>query len=254
MAMTDEKMIQSVKERLGEPQIKVELDDSQWKNALRLSKKWFLAKKGIMGSKALPVSAGGAYTEAQIDSVYGVESILDMYFEMSAEMATFFNDCIFGVFTSGFPVTTSSVYGGPSGMSLGRFTQLMQLYEQRSRIVATEWDFSEVPSMNGQITIMVDGPQGRTVNALFKYKPRLEPEQVDLAWLRQRELDLVERYMMAEAMYSLAHIRSKYSTYDTPGGTVTMNGESLFTMSKDEKELLNKEISDSQGPMGWITG
>ena len=48
---SDQEVIDEVRRKLGYPIVKVELDDSQWKDVIKSTKRWFLGKKSIISLK-----------------------------------------------------------------------------------------------------------------------------------------------------------------------------------------------------------
>lgn len=255
--MNDQELIEFVKGNLGEPQIKVELESSQWDKVLLGTKKWFLAKKGIVGSKQMYFETKIPKRFSEIDPVHGVDTVIDVLFGLDPAMSGFYHDCVFGVFTNGFPVIGSSVFRTNVGLgSSSRFAQMMSALEERSRTYGAEYDFWTMPSpdYDGNDWLIIDGPSNAVKLCAVIFKPRLKPSEMNMEWLKARDIELATRYAIAEAKEILGHIRRKYSGYQTPGGEVSLDGEALLTEAKEAKEILDKEIYDSQGPIPFITG
>ena len=107
--MDNAELIHVIQKKLGMPQIKVELDESQWDEMVDETKRWFLGKKGIIGAKSMYIVPKRPIKFSAIDTTYGVDSIVDVIFGVDPAMNGLFYDCIFGVFTNGYPILSSSI-------------------------------------------------------------------------------------------------------------------------------------------------
>lgn len=254
--MNEQELIDLTKRRLGEPQIRVELDSTQWDDVITFTKKWYLAKKGVIATKMMQLLTKMPKKFSEIDTQYGIDKIIDVYFGLDPAVQGMFYDCVFGVFTDGFPIMGSSIFRTHAGLvNSSRYAQLIMALEEKSRVYGAENDWFVVPGgFDGDDYLVLDGPSNQTLLALIHYKPRFKPSEFMLEWLKPIDIELVTKYAYAEAKEILGHIRSKYPSYPTPGGEVTLNGGDLLQSAKEEKEKLDTEIADSQGPMIFVTG
>lgn len=254
--MTNEELIDTIKRKLGEPQIRVELDQTQWEEVVVATKRWFLAKKGIIGTKLMNMLTKTPKKFSEIDTQYGIDTIIEVYFGLDPALQGMFYDCVFGVFTDGFPIMGSSIFRTNAGLvNSSRYAQLIMALEEKGRVYGAENDwFVMEGGFDGDDYLVIDGPTGQALMTLIKYKPRLKPSEFQLEWLKAIDIELVIRYALAEAKEILGQIRSKYPTYPTPGGEVSLNGGDLLASAKEEKEKLDEDIAGSQGPMIFVTG
>ena len=81
----ERELIDEVKRKLGHPIVKVEVDDSQWTDIIKQTKRWFFAKKSVMAMTTGRFVSGcdNAIPFEDIDPVNGVYKIIDVYFDES---------------------------------------------------------------------------------------------------------------------------------------------------------------------------
>jgi hypothetical protein len=255
--MNEQELIGTIKRKLGEPQIRVELDQTQWEEIILETKKWYLGRKGIVANKMMNILTKQPIKFSAIDPTYGVDSIVDVYFGLDPAVQGMFYDCVFGVFTDGFPIMGSSIFRTHAGLvNSSRYAQLIMALEEKSRVYGAEndWFVIDGDTFDGDDWLVIDGPSGNSISCLIRYKPKFTPSEMQLGWLKNTDIEILTRYALAEAKEILGHIRSKYPSYTTPGGEVTLNGADLLAQAKDEKEKLIIDIDGSQGAMIFVTG
>lgn len=255
--MNEQELIGTIKRKLGEPQIRVELDQTQWEEIVLETKKWYLGRKGIVSNKIMNIMTKTPVKFSAIDPTYGVDAIVDVYFGLDPAVQGMFYDCVFGVFTDGFPIMGSSIFRTHAGLvNSSRYAQLIMALEEKSRVYGAEndWFVTDGDSYDGDDWLVVDGPSGNSILCLIRYKPKFTPTEMQLSWLKNTDVDIVTRFALAEAKEILGRIRSKYSSYTTPGGEVNLNGDALLTEAKEDKVQLNIDIDGSQGTMIFVTG
>ena len=79
-------------------------------------------------------------------------------------------------------------------------------------------------------------------------------DDFDLCSLKGRDENLIYRYVLNEATRFLGRIRGKYKSYPTAGGESVTDADDLLNDYKEERERLDEEIADSQGPMSIMYG
>ena len=79
-------------------------------------------------------------------------------------------------------------------------------------------------------------------------------EVIDIPDFKGRDADLIYRYCTALAKQRLGRTRGKYKSYPAAGGMVDTDWDTLLEEAKEEFTLLEEEIADSQGAMGFVTG
>lgn len=237
---SDAELIETIKSYLGYPVVKIELDDTQWNNVLKATKRWFMAKKGLIFSKIEPL----LYNQCEYIMTPDVENVVEVVLDMSPDLIAFFSLGAFDIIPFGFPFAFPTT---PSTLQYSGFVQLLQFNELRKRIFSVEPSF-EYDQQSGILRITPTPFKGG--NMMITYKTR----DFDVSKLLARDEELVYEYAKAQAMLVLGRIRSKYSEYPTAGGSTTMDGAELTSEAKELIERLNQEIFDSQGTCGFISG
>lgn len=237
---SEEELKLEIRSALGEPTVKVELDDTHMTSVIKKAKRWLLAKKGIILRKIVPVTAG----QPEYTMTDDVENVLDVNMDIAPDLIAFFSIGFFDILPFGFPFAFPTT---PSTLQYSGYVQLLQFNELRKRIFSIEpaFDYSQQDNVLTVTPLPV-----RSGNMLITYKSR----DIDVTDLTARDEQLLYEYASAQAKLILGRIRRKYSEYPTAGGGASMDGEALVTEANEEIERLNKEIFDSQGPMGLLVG
>jgi hypothetical protein len=245
-------LIDEVKRKLGHPMVKVELDVSQWNDIVKQTKRWFLAKKSVTSLVyRVYASSAGPIPFNEIDPVNGVLEIIEVFPDETQFGAKGEDNTYYEIFPFGYPVWGSSTFafGSHTYNRTSYIIQVLQSLEMRRRMYGSEMDwFVQKDAINGHKLFLT--PNIRARNYGVVYKPKILPIRA----LEGRDADLLFQWALAEAKESLGRVRSKYADYPAAGGTITTDGPTLLEESKADKERLNTEIADSQGPMSILFG
>lgn len=229
-----------IRNALGEPTVKVELDDTQIVNAINETKRWFLGKKGIIVPKIVPI----VVDQPEYLMTSEVDNVVDVLFNTSPDLIAFFSIGFFDILPFGFPFAFPST---PSTLQYSGYVQLLQFNDVRKRIFSIEPGFT----YNQQTRILNISPSPiMSGNMILMIKTN----QVDVSQFIARDEQLFWEYSLAQSMLRLGRIRRKYAEYPTAGGSTSMDGDALITDANEMIERLNQEVFDSQGPMSFITG
>jgi len=244
----ERELIDEVKRKLGHPIVKVEVDDSQWTDIIKQTKRWFFAKKSVMAMTTGRFVSGcdNAIPFEDIDPVNGVYKIIDVYFDESIAGVRGIDNTYYEILPFGYPVWGSSTYAFGSG-AYNRTSYIYQVFtqlEQRRKVYGADLDWTvQEDYVNGHKLYMTPNNRTRTYGILYK------PKTLPLEKLEGRDANLIFRYALAETKETLGTIRNKYKDYPSAGGTISMDGSELLDQAKEEKEKLEEEIAGSQGPI-----
>lgn len=236
--MNEAEIREEILSELGEPVVKVELDETHWKGIFKSAKRWFHAKKGVLGCGLFP-----AVKEQAIPPE--MELIYDVVLPGAGQGGL---GCLMtlGFFKDIVPADVLRGNGqiSTSFMNYSAWAQLMQQMETVRRVFGSDPDwFVEC----GKLYI-TGTSEGGAALILFK-KKHWEIEE-----LTDRNEDMFYRFCLNEAKYRLGRIRGKYPNYPTAGGSIDTDARDLLDEYKADKELLEEEIAQSQYPMHFITG
>lgn len=244
---TEQELIDEVKRKLGFPMVKVEIDDSQWKDIIKQTKRWFYAKKTIVSIKYRNYQAdSGPILFSDIDPVNGVYEIIDVIPDSTDAGIRGEDNVYYEILPFGYPLWGSSTFAfGTTAYNRTSFiAQIFQSIEMRKRTYGSDLDwFVQKDFLDGHKLYLT--PSRRSRCCAIVYKPKTLPIQA----LEGRDAQLVFDWAVAEAKETLGIIRSKYKDYPAAGGNISTDGQELLDAAKEAKEKLNEEIADSQGPM-----
>ena len=246
---TREDFINETKMDLGYPTVKVELDDTVWDALFSKTLRWFKAHKGLIATTTIPLVDGTISYDWPAEAYAITDVILPRRSDISDILSLGFFDL----------VPASYVIGGsslPSGMrvDVSNYVQLLQSLEMRRRVFSSDpdWFVQDYPEKKIIITVnptnIVYSYGGSALHMIVRYKKTT----LDIPDLLGRDEEYAYRYFLAKSKIVLGAIRSKYSTYPTAGGSVTMDGEALKNEGFAEIERLEVELIDSQGNAGGI--
>jgi hypothetical protein len=248
----ESELIEEVKRKLGHPMVKVEIDDSQWKDVIKSSKRWFMSRKSLVSLTYVNYNQStNPIAFSDIDPVNGVYAILEVYpdevsYGPKGEDTTYYE-----ILPYGYPVWGASTYSfGSRIYNQSSFIyQIFASLEKRRKLYGAEKDwFIQEDHINGHKLYMT--PSTRCGRIGIVYKPAILP----ITALKGRDAELFYLYALATAKETLGRIRSKYSDYPGAGGNISMDGGALLEEAKTEKEWLEDQIAGSQGPSGIVFG
>jgi len=228
--------------RLGAPLLKVELTADHLRDNIEDAKRWFAAKKGWRRFLTMNLIAGkGMYPLPQ-----DVDVVIDVTFSYNPNDLAFLALPYWVPGENGqIPYSVFNVAGQSGGLYSG-YAQTLQYIETAKRVLSAEQDWRQE---NHDLLIF---PQpNRSSVAIVEYTSHTVGPIVDLS---ERDHLLIKKYALAMAKMDLGRIRSKFDSYPTAQGTVTMDGAAILEEAKADLEKLEEEIADSAMPMGFLVG
>lgn len=246
---TRQDIINEIKIDLGHPTIKVELDDVVWDVLFSKSLRWFKGKKGLIASTTIQLQDGRNHYDWPTGALAITDVILPRRTDISDLLTLGFFDII----------PAAQILGGssnPAGLTIdsSAYVMTLQTLEMRRRIFSSEPDWYVIDYPIKKIVIAVKASNvvysinTAPLHMIVFYKK----DDIDVTDFLGRDEEMFYRYMLAKAKVMLGTIRSKYSTYPTAGGSITMDGDALKQEGFAEIERLEIEIDDSQGNAGGI--
>lgn len=221
--------------------VTVELTEAQFKSAVQMAKRWYVAKKGYVVYR--PIQLAKSVTEYQMaDDIW---KVLDVIFDIPSDVAAFYSFGFFDIIPIG-PQNTAMYTKTMANYS--GFAELLQFNEQRKRIFSSEPDWTYNDSTK---TLFIHERRGMN-DGIGILKVKLN--DVDIDKLDGRDADMVYRYIKAKCKEIVGRVRSKYDSMPAAGGSVTMDGKDLIAEAKEELLELDKDIWGSQGPDMMVVG
>jgi len=228
---------------LGAPILDVELADEHWPAIIARAKRWFKAKKRVLDCTNIPITNDVFQYDFPPNACAIIDIILPRRSDIQSLLSLGFFDIV--------PLNALNIGAVTSAFnSYSSYVQILQALETRRRVFSADPDWEVIC---GKITLIGGsglcggGGMGQML-VMFK-KEVWETEE-----LHDRDENLFFRYMLATAKHFLGRIRSKYSSYPAAGGQIDTDGQSLLEEYKEEVELLDEEIAESQGPMSILIG
>lgn len=232
---------QWIMRKLGGPLICVELAQAQLDDSIDDGIEWFISKKGIQKVRQFPLVPG----QVEYPLAEDVDEVQEVIFaERELDFSTIFSPF---AFVDKIPY---DVFANPRGGGIySSFTQALQYIESAKRIISVEPEWKVIHRtmyvFRGDSAI-----EGGATTAVMVFKPGF----IDFEDLKVRDHDLIRRFALAEAKLTLSNVRGKYDRYPTAQGSVNLNADALYRQSKEEKESLEEQISQSAFPMPFMVG
>ncbi len=236
--MDEAQLKQWILRRLGAPFWKIELSEDHLNDAVEFSRRWFSAKKGVKQLTYLP-----QYTNVP---VYELPDTVDIVLDVSFQVNPMDISLVFSPYILQDEKVPYDVFAAPSAAGIySSYTQTIQYIEMAKRILNAEPDWRQegrvlyvfpVPKRDGYMAV-----ESKTHNFTIEH-------------LQERDHDLVKRYALAKAKLDLVETRGKYSEFPGAQGPTNLNWPRLLEEANKEIELLEKEISQSAYPMGFMHG
>jgi len=240
--------------KLGGGVVVVELTQQQnedsWDDAVR----WWIARRGIQRSAVAVYSGPGVYTvpsdcETVIEVLFpdiALPSLLQPYEWLGLDV---------------IPLDHTP-YGRPWSDGFSQIIQWLQRAEMGQRIMggepSWEWDassrqlrlFPASRSWSGSIVIRYLSAELNDTDPV-----RSTDSPNDLKRLSFLDLDILLRRYMVELKDRLGHIRNKYPDgLPAAGGTKRMDGSDLLQEVATDKQLLDEELQEIDGPAAPFLG
>lgn len=236
--MTADEIQQWILRRLGAPFWKVELTSDHLTDAVETARRWFSAKKGVRRQE--PMKFYASLPEYTLPDE--VDTVLDVVFPANPmDISMVFSPYLMGDEKVPYDVFAA----GNSGGLYSTYTQTLQYVEMGKRILNAEQDWRQegrslflfpVPKSNGEL--------------ILEYKSH----HFTVEQLNERDHDLVKRYALAAAKKDLAQVRSRYAEFHGAQGMIQLNAGQLAAEADKEMEALEREISLSGFPLGFVAG
>jgi hypothetical protein len=220
---------------------KVCLDALQLDDAVEESIRWFSAKKGV--DKELTVDSLPGQVE------YSMPDDCDMVTDVSFQLSNLDPLRLFSSYANQDDSVSYGALRGEAASSGGLYSsivQSMQYVEMAKRITSNERNWMYYQHKN---TLLLLPDQKNNEKVFVEYKSC----GTNIEKLPERDKLLIRRYALAWAKQDLGMIYSKYSTWPTAQGQVSLNGDQLLAQSRYEMEKLEEEIYESAKPMSFFT-
>ena len=240
MAKSDTDIKDFCKRKLGYPVVGVELSDDQIGDALEESKEVF---QGYIGQQKVHVisgvSAGGAF-----DMPSDCEDVVDVAFALNASgLFDQFNwagvelgPLSFGLY-GGYNLDGGGVGGGYSYL-----VQALQYRELAKEVLSVDRDWTWDRAQRKLLIFPTEGDVGS--KALTRYLV----DSLDVSLLRSYEYGLLRRYTFAECCETLAQVRTKYADLPSATGTLSLNGDTLFSNAETIKMNVEDKLKLLRAP------
>jgi hypothetical protein len=236
--MTEEELKKWILRRLGSPIAKVCLDELHLDDAVEEAKRWFAAKKGVDRDITIDLFAG------QVE--YKMPDDCDAVIDVSFQVSPLDISLIFAPHIIADEKIPYNAFAAPSSVGLySSFVQSLQYVEMAKRTMNAERNWMWFPYK--KILLCLPNPKGGG-KAFVEYKSTCNT----IEQLPERDHDFVKRYALAWAKHDLGIIYSKYSTWPTAQGQVSLNGDTLMSQAREEMEKLNDELFESAKPMPFF--
>lgn len=236
--MDAEELKQWVLRRLGAPFIKVELTSDQLEDAVEQSRRWFSAKKGV--KRVMPMQIYASEPEYVLDDQ--VDTVLDVAFPANPLDLSL----IFSPYILQDEKVPYDVFSAPQSAGIySSYEQTLQYVQMAKRILNAETDWRQ----EGRLLQLFPIPRDNGV-ILVEYKSH----DFTIEQLSERDHDLIKRFTLAAAKRDVAQVRGKYSDFAGAQSATQLNAAVLMAESDREMEQLEKEISLSAFPMGFLLG
>jgi len=244
--LTKESLIQEIKTDLGEPTIKIEIDNQVWDVIINKAIRWFRAKKGLIVKTLVPLMEGVQEYPWPVGATTVTDVILPRYNDLSQILTLGLIDIVPADFLIG-----STTRSSRARVQISEYVQLLESLENMRKVFGAEPDFyiEESPIKLIRLTQKSSSFAPNLGLMMLVYYKK---DDISITDFLGRDEDLIYRYCLAKTKMILGTIRSKYSTYPSAGGSITMDGEALKAEAKEELTLLDTEIDDSQGNAGGI--
>lgn len=225
LTATEQTMVDWVKRRLGHPVVKVELSDDMYADALDEAKRWYTSHQGAGRHEGdLQVSVG--LNEYAMPA--GCQLVYDVAFEDNETIGVDIDGD--GWIGASNNRVVSKQRGSFSSMYL-----YLQYAETIKWITGAERSWFYIKETNK----LIFAPNPATS---YRVKYWYMTEQLDCAELMPQELQMVRDYTLAEAMWTLGMIRTKYASVPSATGEMTLNGDTLLGEASAMRDRLETKV------------
>lgn len=239
---TAEEIRQYILMRLGYPAVRIELTQAHLDEAIKESLTWF-ARYSNVGKRFVISKTKAGVARYNIDQIIPEEYILvdDVIYDPHIPLTYF--QYFFSVNVPFFQTDTVTLFPIHPLVATFEFGVLTATYHQMLRVFGREGSWRLIGNKE---LILHPVPQGEIPFAVFYTKIVSSNEIRDLQWVKD--------YSLAVAKEMLGRIRSKYNSYPSPTGEVSLDGERLLEEAKEEKEKLKEALLNYAQPTAIFTG
>lgn len=237
--MNRQELILLTRSQLGEPVVKVELDDTHFDTIFAHAKLWFRSRKGLVAAATIQLVPG----KTDYDFPPDCDRVLEVVMPGRAD----FSNLTPGV-TDLIPSWLYSGQGaGTYAFESSQHAQVLVALEQFKRVFSMESSWFE---QHGKLWLSGGGSCSSGGQAMVFFRR----QSFEIEELRGRDEDLFYRYVVAFSKRILARIRGKYPSYPAAGGPISMDADILLTEANEELVKLEEEIIASQGATPFSVG
>jgi hypothetical protein len=252
--MDRQELIDDIKSSLGAPVVHLEIDEAVWDKIINKAKRWFRAKKGFITQTLVDIQPNENEYDWPADATAIVDVIMPRRTDISDILSLGFFDIVPAQMLATANQYPSLHTAGAIRFETSAYVQLLQSLEIRRRVFSADpgWTVMGPPIKKIYLTprdILTSLGNSDTPAKMIVYYKK---QDFDITDFIGRDEDLFYRYCEAKAKMVLGRIRSKYPTYPSAGGSITMDGSELIAEAKEELRDLEEEISESQGNAGGI--
>jgi len=248
MSLTKESLIQEIKIDLGEPTVKVEIDDLVWDTIINKAMRWFKAKKGHIVYKLEPIVQSKQEYDWPVDATTVTDVVLPQYSDLANILTLGLLDIVPADFVIGSTTRSSRMR-----VQVSEYVQILQQLKMMRQVFSADPGYYILDHPIRKVVLTQKNDSYQTTLVGLKMAIFYKKDTLNIEDFVGRDEDFIYRFCLAKAKMILGTIRSKYSTYPTAGGTITMDGDQLKSEAKEELAALDVEIDDSQGNAGGIT-
>lgn len=239
--LDDDQIQQWILRRLGAPLLKVELTQDHLDDNVEDAKRWFAAKKGWKRYYQLQVVA----TQGVYDLPKDCDVVTDVVFSSNPmDLSVLAFPYWLPPENGQIPYSVFNVAGRSGGL-YSNYTQVLQFISQAKRVLSVEEDWTQ---QGHQLYIYPNPSKALTI--IVEYTSHT----INVQELTERDHLLIRRYALALAKLDLGRIRSKFDSFPTAQGSATMDGQTLLSEAVEAMQMLDDELADSAGPIGFLVG
>jgi hypothetical protein len=223
------------------PLVQVELSEEAFCVVMREATRWFNAKKGL--TKYVPVTIVDGVTDYKMPSC--VNQVLDVYFSLPSDVASFFTLGFFDVIPFGAQPTMGSA---ATTSNYSSFAQILEFNEKRKRVFSVDPDWWYEPQTNTLYLIVRKGISAGSAAV------KVKTTDWKIEDLKDKDELIFSRYVKAKCKKIVGRVRSKYDSYPTAGGATSLDGKDLIAEANEELIQLDIDIFASQGVDECVIG
>lgn len=234
--MDEDQLKQWILRRFGAPMLKVELMDEHLDDIIKDAKRWFSARKGVRRQAVMQVLAG--------KNSYTLDEMVDTVLDIAFPTPPLDFSLVFSPFMLIDEKVPYDVFASPGQIGLySSFTQTLQYINQAKKVLGADPDWRQE---NRTLYIFPVPAYSSGMIVFFK------SNKFTLQQLSELDFDLVKLYAFALAKRDLGRFRSKYDSYPTAGGAVSLDGDTLLSEAEKEIAALDSRIDQTSFPMGFF--